>query len=153
MGIAPQPSARETHMKSFVSIAAGLLLIVFLAVVTDTTLQYMGVLPITGKERFTDRHSLLALSYHLLYAALGAYVTARLAPRRPLIHALALGSIGLVMSVLGLQAIIERNLTPAWYGWALILLALPVTWLGGYVVVARQQSRRRRDGPHVTPSV
>lgn len=128
-------------MKSFASIVAGLLVIVLLAVVTDTVLQSVSVLPITGKERFTDSQSLLALSYHVLYVVLGAYVTARLAPHRPITHALALGGVGFVMSVLGLQAIVERDLAPAWYGWALILLALPATWLGGYFFM--RQHRRR----------
>jgi hypothetical protein len=67
-------------MKSFASIVAGLLVIVLLAVVTDAVLQSVSVLPITGKERFTDIQSLLALSYHVLYVVLGAYVTACLAP-------------------------------------------------------------------------
>jgi hypothetical protein len=117
-----------------------LLVIVILAVVTDTFLQSVGILPITGKERFTDFHSLLALSYHLLYAALGGYLTARLAPYRPITHALALGSVGLAMSVPGLRAIVEGDLAPAWYGWALIIFALPVTWLGGHFF-ARQLHR------------
>lgn len=80
---------------------------VWLAVVTDSALQWVGVLPVTGQRRFEDWHSALALSYHLLYVAAGAYLSARLAPRHPVRHALAFGAVGLAMSILGLQAILE----------------------------------------------
>src|SRR5918993_1301105 len=62
-----------------------------LAAITDTALQAAGILPGTGERHFEDRHALLALSHPLAFVALGAYVTARLAPTRPVAHALALG--------------------------------------------------------------
>lgn len=44
---------------------------------------------------------LLATFYHTVFGILGAYITARLAPRRPMLHALILGAIGVAVSILG----------------------------------------------------
>jgi hypothetical protein len=98
-----------------------------LVFVTDTTLQWIGILPETGARKFELRESLLALSYHLGYTILGGYTAARLAPRQPIAHALALGALGVAVSALGLVAIIVRDLAPTWYAWVLTLLSLPAT--------------------------
>src|SRR5258706_2800183 len=45
----------------------------------------------------------------------------------------ALGIIGLLMSIAGQIAIIRGDLAPRWYGWALIILALPITGFGGWL--------------------
>jgi hypothetical protein len=117
--------------RSIGAVLAGFLLIALLGFITDTVLQTIAVLPATGGVRFTDGQSLLALSYHLGFVILGSYVTARLAPYRQLAHSIALGALGAGFSALGLFAIIAGDLAPAWYGWALVLLSVPVCWIGG----------------------
>jgi len=112
------------------AVLAGFFLIGFLGFLTDTVLQQFSLLPIPTEHRFETQHAVLALSYHLVFATLGGFVTARLAPDHPLAHAMALGILGIRISTLGLIAIIVQDLAPAWYGWALIL-SIPVTWLGG----------------------
>lgn len=119
--------------RSVVAILLGLATIMIPAAVIDTALQAIEVLPRTGARRFADWQSALALSYHVLLVVAGCFVTARRAPKRPILHAMILGTIGLIMSLLGLQAIIQGDLAPAWYGWALVLLALPLAWLGGWL--------------------
>ena len=118
-------------IKSVAAVVLGLAVIVGLAVATDTILQWAGVLPYTGSRKFKDWQSALALSYHALFVVLGCYVAATRAPDRPMVHAMAIGAIGLVISGLGLHAIVQLDLAPAWYGWALIALALPLAWIGG----------------------
>lgn len=130
-------------LRGIVAVLAGFFLIGLLGYLADTLLQSLGVLPVTGTVRFEDKHSLLALSYHLLFALLGGFVTAWLAPNRPIAHALALGVLGVLISILGLIAIITNDLAPAWYGWALIILSLPITWSGGRLFVLWHQSRER----------
>jgi hypothetical protein len=44
-------------------------------------------------------------------------------------HALALGGVGVVVSIAG--AIIMRGAGPPWYPLALVVLAMPCAWLGG----------------------
>jgi hypothetical protein len=81
----------------------------------------------------------LTLTYHLAYGLLGSYLTARFAPGRPMAHALTLGVLGVLISTLGLIAIVTGHLAPAWYGWALILLSLPVAWLGGKLFILQNR--------------
>ena len=75
--------------------------------------------------------NLLALSYRLVYDTFGCYLTARLAPRHPMRHALGLGALGFVLSSLGAAGAIMQDLGPAWYPILLALSSLPTAWLGG----------------------
>lgn len=126
------------------AILAGWLLIVVLAVIVDSSLQYFGVLPDTGRQKFAGWQSGLALTYHLVFVAMGGYVAARLAPVRPIGHAIALGVIGLLMSIAGQIAIIEGDLAPRWYGWALIILAAPTAGFGGWLYARRSKLHLER---------
>ena len=113
--------------KSIGAVLAGFLAIVILSVGTDTILEQAGVLP--EGALFDTGLLLLALMYRSLYSVIGAYITARLAPNQPMRHALALGLLGIGVSSLGTLA--ARDLGPAWYGLALVLVSLPLAWLGG----------------------
>jgi hypothetical protein len=128
-------------LKSIEAILAGFVLIATLAFATDTVLQGAGILPVTGATKFESRHSALALSYHLAYVVLGGYVAARLAPSHPMAHALGLGVLGMAFSAVGLAAIIEGDLAPAWYGWALVVLSIPVTGLGGKLLELQRKGQ------------
>jgi hypothetical protein len=127
-------------VRSAAAVLAGFVFIALLSFLTDSTLQWAGILPIPGEIRFDGKHALLALAYHLAYAVLGAYLTAGLAPSHPMTHALLLSVLGIFISTFGLIAIVTRDLAPAWYGWALIGLSLPVTWAGGKLFIVRCRS-------------
>lgn len=76
--------------------------------------------------------NLLALTYRIVYAVVGSYIAARFAPHAPMRHALALGVVGLVLSLVGaIVTIAMVDLGPSWYPVALVLTALPCAWLGG----------------------
>jgi hypothetical protein len=122
-------------LKRVGSVLAGFFLIGLLGFLTDSVLQQLGILPIPTEHKFETGHALLALSYHLLFAVLGGFVTARLAPDHPIAHAITLGILGVVISTLGLIAIIMQDLAPAWYGWALMVFSIPVTWIGGKLAI------------------
>jgi len=126
-------------LKRIGAVLAGFILIGLLGFITDTILQQLGILPIPTEQKFAPRHSFLALSYHLLFAVLGGFITARLAPDHPIAHAITLGVLGIVISTLGLIAIIMQDLAPAWYGWALIVFSVPVTWVGGKLAILSQR--------------
>lgn len=115
--------------RRILSVLAGFLVIVILSVVTDAILENNGVLPPPDKGLFDTGLLLLALTYRCIYSVIGCYITARLAPDRPVAHALALGLLGVVVSAVG--TIAAQGLGPAWYGIALVVLALPLAWLGG----------------------
>ena len=113
---------------------AGFVLVVALTLVTDAWLHKRGVFPPLG-EYTPDKPLLLATAYRVFFGILGSYLTARLAPYNPMKHALMGGGIGMVLGIVGAIATWNRNLGPHWYPLALVVLALPQSWLGGKLYV------------------
>ena len=60
-------------------------------------------------EPLTDALALLATSYRIVISVAGAWLTARLAPARPMKHALILGGVGTVLGLVGLAADLEHG--------------------------------------------
>ena len=110
------------------AVLAGLLAIFILSTATDVALHATGVFP-PWSERMSDALFLLALAYRIVYGIAGCYVTARLAPDRPMQHALALGAVGVVFSTAGAVAMWDAG--PAWYSLGVIAIAMPCAWAGG----------------------
>jgi hypothetical protein len=87
-----------------------------------------------GEPMYDPRLNLLALTYRILYAIVGGYITTSLAPRAPMHHVIMVGMLGFVAGTAGaIAAITLANLEPDWYPVALALSALPSVWLGGRV--------------------
>ena len=118
--------------RSALALFVGFLAIVLLSLGTDQVFHLLKVYPPWNQPMHAPRLNLLALSYRLVYGVLGSWIAARLAPRNPMTHALALGGIGLVLSTLGAIASIKLAMGPSWYPIALVLTALPCAWLGGW---------------------
>jgi hypothetical protein len=116
-------------LRSIGAVAAGLVAIFVSSTATDLVMHATGVFPPLGAPPMSSALFLLAFAYRFVFDVAGCYFTARLAPRRPMRHALVLGSIGVVLSVAG--AIAMWNAGPAWYSLGLGASALPCAWLGG----------------------
>lgn len=125
-------------IRSTLAVLAGFVVIVVLSVGTDQVIHSLGVYPPWGEPMRETNLNVLALTYRLVYDTFGCYLTARLAPRHPMRHALVLGAIGFVLSSLGAVGAIVADIGPAWYPILLALSSLPTAWLGG---VLAQQSR------------
>ena len=117
--------------RSTAAVFSGFIAVVVLSLGTDQVLHVLQVYPPWGQPMYDPGLNLLALSYRIVYAVVGSYIAARLAPRNPMRHALALGVVGLVPSTAGVIATIPMDLGPSWYPIALVLTALPCAWLGG----------------------
>ena len=111
---------------------AGMVTGIVLSLGTDLLMHAIGYLPPLG-QRASDGSLVAATIYRTVYGVLGAYLTARLAPCRPMLHALVLGALGLVASTAGAAATWNKGpaFGPHWYPLALIVLALPTAWAGG----------------------
>jgi hypothetical protein len=124
-------------MRSFAAIFAGFVAVVVLSIATDVVLHATGIFPALG-VMMSDGLFALATLYRTVFGIFGAYLTARLAPDRPMQHALVGGAIGAAIATLG--AVVTWNqpqLGPHWYPVALIVLALPSAWIGGKLYTAR----------------
>ncbi len=120
--------------RSIGAVLAGILVGVVLSLSTDVVLHSIGVFPPWGQSMVGFEGALLlATAYRTVYGVACSYITARLAPDRPMPHALVLGALGLAVSILG--AAVTWNKGPAfgphWYPLALVVLALPTAWVGG----------------------
>jgi hypothetical protein len=116
--------------RSIVSVLGGFVAVFVLSVGTDIAMQAAGIFPsFSEPNKFTTPLLLLATLYRSAYTVVGGYVTASLAPDRPVGHAVALGVLGLAMSIFG--AVTMWNVGPHWYPLALVVLSLPCTWVGG----------------------
>lgn len=129
--------------KSILAILAGFVVVVAISIGTDIILELTGVLPKIG-TRLSDSQALLATVYRTIYGVVGSYITARLAPSRPMGHALVGGVIGLIISTAG--AVVTWNhvpsLGPHWYSVSLIIGALPTAWLGAKIFILQTSSQR-----------
>ncbi len=122
-------------LKSIGAVFAGLLFIFVTHTGTDALMHAAGVFPPPGQPMYNTGLLLLASFYRGIYSIIGCYITARLAPKKPMLHALILGGIGVLLSTGG--AIVLWNFGPAWYPLSLIALSLPYSWFGGRLVEAR----------------
>jgi len=134
----------KNTLKSIGAVLAGMLAGIILTIVTDIVLHAVGVFPPWGNSMVGfDGPLLLATVYRTVYGVLASYIIARLAPDRPMQHALVGGFIGLVVSILG--AAVTWNKGPAfgphWYPLALIVLAMPQAWAGGKLRVMQLRTR------------
>lgn len=119
---------------SIAAVFAGFVAVVVLSLGTDLLVQWLcDDLP-RGQEVLGTGRLLLALAYRTAYGVAGSFLAARLAPRAPIAHAMILGGIGFVLSVIGMVAM--WHLGANWYPIALVVTALPGAWLGG--VLARR---------------
>jgi len=114
------------------AVVAGFLVIAVLSTATDAVMHVTGIFPPLGQPMSAGLFW-LAFGYRVVESILGCYVTARLAPDRPLLHALALGALGIVVSTLG--AVVMRGAGPLWYPLALAAVSLPCAWVGGQLRV------------------
>jgi hypothetical protein len=116
---------------SILSVFLGFITVVVLSLGTDEVFLLLRVYPPWSQPMNDPGLNLLALSYRIIYTVLGSYVTARLAPSSPMLHAWVLGVIGFVIGAAGAITTIPMHLGPAWYPIAIAATALPCAWLGG----------------------
>ena len=135
-----QPPRRALRGAS--AVFAGLVAIFVLSPGTDVVLHATGVMPPWGQP-MSDALFVLALGYRIVFSVAGCYLTARLAPDRPMFYAMMLGGIGVVLSTAGAVATWNRGpeFGPHWYPVSLIVVAMPCAWLGGKLFQMRLISR------------
>ena len=114
------------------AVLAGFFATFILSVATDLVLHATDVFPPWGQP-MPNALFVLATVYRTIYTVAGGYITARLAPNRPMGHALSLGVIGLFAAIAGTIVTWDKGpeFGPKWYPLALVVTAIPCTWLGG----------------------
>ena len=127
-------SSSGTLGRSIGAVVAGIVTAVALTLVTDLVLHAVGFFPLQGQPA-SDGPLVVATLYRVVFGILGSYVSARLAPNRPMWHAMIPGILGFVVSIMGAAATWNRGASfgPRWYPLALVVTALPCAWVGGWM--------------------
>jgi len=124
-------------IRSIVAVLTGFFLIPVLNLATNAALGRMlpEWYPAAGRVEFVPA-LLLSCAYVALFGILGCWVTARLAPSRPMLHALILGALGLAVSIP--TAMMAWNDTPVWFNVYNLLAVMEdsVAFCSAFVVCA-----------------
>ena len=131
-------TARPGNMgRSIGAVVAGFVAVFVLTTIVDVVLHALHVYPPWGQPMVEPGLNALALSYRIVITIAGAYITAKLAPRNPMRHALVLGVIGTIAAIGGAIAFIPKHFGPNWYPIAIAVTGLPCCWLGGLLYQSR----------------
>lgn len=129
---------RANTKRSVAAIVAAVVVGLVLTLGTDAVLHTIGFFPPYGQIA-SNAALAVATAYRFVFSALGSYIGARLAPNRPMWHAMFLGWLNLAVSAIG--AIFtwnrETEFGPHWYPLSLVVLALPAAWIGGRLYASR----------------
>ena len=118
------------NKKSVWAVAAGVLFILIVTTLVDAALHVARVFPPVDQP-INDALAALATSYRIVISIAGAWLTARLAPEKPMKHALILGVVGIVLGTIGVVVTWNLGMGPRWYPILLVVLAVPQCWAGG----------------------
>lgn len=128
--------------KSAWAVIAGVLFVIVVTTAVDTVLHAVGFYP-PMNQPMDDAKAIVATLYRIVISVAGGWITARLAPAKPMKHALILGVVGTVLGVAGVIATWNLGMGPRWYPIALAVLAIPQCWLGGKIYLAQRSPAAR----------
>lgn len=127
-------------LRNILAVVAGFLTVAVLSTLADMVMHQTGVFPpelqIMSAPLFA-----LALAYRTVFTIAGGWVTAKLAPGRPMRLVWVLAWIGFAAGMLGVVAYYtmgQGKLGPAWYALAIPLEAIPCVWIGGRLGAKRK---------------
>ena len=122
--------------RSVFAIITGFIVIGVLAAGTTALLgsAMPGVFDANGRAS-SVAWELATHAYVFAYATFGCWLTARLAPDRPMRHALILGVLGLIFNIVGTA--MQWNTAPVWSHALGVGLVMPAAWLGGWLQARR----------------
>jgi peptidoglycan/LPS O-acetylase OafA/YrhL len=118
-------------MKSVLAVVAGLVVTIVLSIGVDLLVVQTGLFPAKSADN-TDLHWAIITAYRAVISIFGCWVTAKLAPSRPMMHALIAGGIGMALAVVGAVFAWDKGpeFGPHWYAIAVAITALPCAWIG-----------------------
>jgi hypothetical protein len=132
---------KTTIFRSIGSVLAGLVTIIVLSNGTDTILESTGIFPPVSEQMKhgfnTPWMNLLALMYRIVFMIIGGFVTAYIAVKHKMLHAMILGAIGTVLGIVG--AVFAWDIAPAWFLLMLVFAGFPCVWVGCKIAQARSK--------------
>lgn len=135
-------------LRSAAAVIAGFVFIGALAFGADALLRSLAPDAFDAAGRVNTVGILVFMQLYVgVFAVSGCYLAARLAPSRPMLHALVLGALGLLFNIMGSVAMWDT--APAWYHLTALALVMPYAWLGGLI----REREVARAGAPATPAL
>ena len=128
--------------RSILAIVVGFVVIGVLSLGTDAVTTTLMPQLYTNGRMESVTWLLVTQVYVFLYATFGCWLTGRLAPDRPMRHAIILGLLGLAFNLAG--SAMQWATVPVWYHVLAIALVMPASYLGGLLA-------ERRGGVTIPP--
>ena len=125
----------KTIFKSIGAILAGFALGAILSIGTDFLFDKLGIMSMENFKRTSLLVILIVIVYRFIFNLIGCYLTAKLAPNKPMKHVIIIGIIGTVLGLLGSFAMWDKAIPL--YNIAIILISLPSAWLGGQLYLKK----------------
>ena len=120
----------KSIFKSIGVILLAFVVIALLSTLTDFLLESIGVLPNPQKGLFVKWAILLVLFYRGVFTIFGGFIVAKLAPNKPMLHAIIPGIIGTLITVIAVSSPSFSEKAPLWFGFTLAAITIPCIWLG-----------------------
>ena len=124
-------------LRSIAAILAGIV------VLTITSFAIEAVANPLLQKTFPGALRIVTLVYTMVCVAAGGYVTAWLARRAPVRHAIIMGAIESALTIVAMLSLGEH--APLWSWIAGIVLTTPAAWLGGLLLTRRPSWPRPPD--------
>jgi hypothetical protein len=138
MPVLDTAAPRRHPGRSIWAIVAGFVAVVVLSNGTDVLLSKLGIVPPLAQWH-TDSLFVWATIYRTVYGIIGSYITARLAPQRPMKHAVIGAIIGMVLGTAVAIATWNKDMGPHWYPIALVVVAIPTARIGAKLLQIQRQ--------------
>ncbi len=124
--------------RSIGAILAGIAFGIISSLATDQLLRVAGLFPPISIPMGEGQFAVATL-YRTAYGVAGSYLTGCIAPRRPMLHAMILGVLGMIAAAAGAAAAWDKGpeFGPRWYPLTLVALSLPQSWAGGRLAEMR----------------
>jgi hypothetical protein len=129
----------KNTLKSIWAVLAGIIAVFALSIITDIILEKTGIMKLPFDDN-SFSFIVFVIVYRSLYVVIGSYVTASLAPIKPMKHSIIYAAIGFVLGVLGTVAM--WHLPPHWYPISLVILGIPSALWGGKLKEAHLKKSR-----------
>lgn len=126
-------------MKIFKSISAiiiGIVVGALLSVLTDFFMDTAGVIDADNFKQTPVAILCVIIAYRFLFNVIGSYITASIAPQKPMAHSIVLGLIGLGVSIAGFFLMADE--ATLFYNLGITLISFPSAWVGGKLYIRKK---------------
>jgi hypothetical protein len=128
---------KKLKLKSIGAVVAGFICVALLSILTDSIFEKMGIFPGTSQPQLYTAWMLwISLAYRSVFTIVGGYVTARLAPQKPMSHVYALMVLGFIGGVAGVVG--GWDLGNHWYPILLAITGPVFVYWGGKLTGCKQ---------------